>query len=309
MTAGPPAQRTALVIDTDPGIDDVVCLALAARSPEVQVVAVTTTYGNATLSHATRNATTVLGLVGRPDIPVRPGADRPLARPLATGTAMHGPSGVGYAPVAAAPPVAPNPAALLDVLVSAAQPVTLLTLGPLTNLAHAFDRDAPAVRRAVRRHIAMLGAFAQRGAPERLADFNAWADPEAADSVLSAGLPTTLVPLDVTRRFTLGADHVAAWAAAADPLTRWLGAALRYYVEAHRAARGLDGCVLHDVLTLGEVLAPGLLSLAHRRIGVDLDADERRGHTRERENGVRVQVATGVDVARLRSLLGRVFRE
>ncbi len=302
------AGGRALVIDADPGIDDVVTLALAARSPELKIVAVTTTYGNAILADTTRNARTVLELAGRPDVPVHPGADRPLARPLATGAALHGPSGVGYAPVATAPPVAPNPSALLDVLASAPEPVTLLTLGPLTNLAHALDRDGPAARRAVHRHIAMLGAFAERGATERLADFNAWADPEAADRVLEARLPTTLVPLDVTRRFTLAAHQVAGWAASANPLTRWLSAALRYYVEAQRAACGLEGCVVHDVLTLGEVLAPGLLSLSYRRIGVDLDAGERRGHTRERDNGVRVEVATEVDVARMRSLLGRVLK-
>ncbi len=297
---------TRLVIDTDPGIDDAVTLALAACSPEVEVVAVTTTYGNATLEDATRNAHTVLSLAGRPDIPVRPGADRPIARPLATGAAMHGASGVGYAPVAAAPAVAADPTALLAVLRAVPGPVTLLTLGPLTDLAQSLHRDAPAVRRAVHRHIAMLGALAERGAAERLADFNAWADPEAADRVLRAGLPTAIVPLDVTRRFTLGAAQVARLSQR-DPLTRWLGSALRYYVEAHRTARGLDGCVLHDALTLGEVLSPGLLTFVNRRITVDLDEGERRGHTREREDGVRIQVANDVDVGRMTSLLERVL--
>lgn len=296
-----------LVIDTDPGIDDAVTLALAARSPEVELVAVTVTYGNAPLRDTTRNARTVLAHAGRPDIPVLAGSARPLARPPVTGAAMHGASGVGYAPVPAAPAVAPDPRVLLRVLSSAAAPVILLTLGPLTNLAQALDRDAPAVRRGVRRHIAMLGAFAERGASDRLADFNPWADPEAADRVLRAGLPTALVPLDVTRRMTLDADHVTRLAASPDALTRWLAGALQFSVEAHRAARGLDGCAVNDVLTLGEVLAPGLLTLVERRIVVDLDEGERRGHTREREDGVLVPVATGVDVARMRSLLERVF--
>lgn len=295
-----------LVIDTDPGIDDAVTLALAARSPEVEVAAVTTTYGNAPLPETTRNARAVLALAGRPGVPVYPGSDRPIARPRASGAAMHGASGVGYAAVTAAPALSADPLALLRVLGSTA-PVTLLTLGPLTNLAHALDRDAAAVQRAVIRHVAMLGAFAERGASDRLADFNAWADPEAADRVLRAGLPTTLVPLDVTRRVALHAGQVARLGASHDALTRWLAGALRFSVEAHRVARGLVGCVVNDVLTLGEVLAPGLLTFAERRIVVDLDEGEQRGHTREREDGVPIQVATEVDVERMRTLLARVL--
>ncbi|MBI2536372.1 MAG: nucleoside hydrolase [Gemmatimonadetes bacterium] len=297
-----------LIIDTDPGIDDVVTLALAARSPEVEVVAVTTTYGTAALQETTRNARTVLALASRPDIPVHPGSDRPMSRPPVTGAAMHGPSGVGYAAVTAAPAVAADPAALLRVLGSTTTPVTLLTLGPQTNLAHALDRDPTVVRRVVARHLAMLGTFAERGASDRLADFNAWADPEAAQRVLQAELPTALVPLDVTRRMTLRPDDVIRLAASADEVTRWLAAALEFSVEAHRRARGLTGCVVNDVLTLGEVLAPGLLRFEERRLVVDLDEGERRGHTREAADGVLIPVASDVDVARMRTLLERVFR-
>lgn len=304
-----PSLPPRLVIDTDPGIDDAVTLALAARSPEVEVVAVTTTYGNAGLRETTRNARAVLALAGRADIAVHAGSARPLVGPLHTGEAMHGPSGIGYAAVLAAPAVAPDPLALLRVLGSTDAPVTLVTLGPLTNLAHALARDAALVRRRVTRHFAMLGAFAERGAADRMADFNAWADPEAARHVLRAGLPTALVPLDMTRRVTLRAEYIARLAASADALTTWLAAALTYSVEAHRATRGLDGCTVNDVLTLGEILAPGALSFTDRRIVLDLDDGERRGHTREAADGVPVQVAIGVEVARVRSLLERVLVE
>ena len=308
-TPGPPTRPTALVIDTDPGIDDAVTLALAARSPELEIVAVTTTYGNAPLAHTTRNARAVLAHAGRPDIPVHPGSARPLSRPPVTGAAMHGPSGIGYAAVTSLSPVTPDPSMLFHILSARTAPVTLLTLGPLTNLAHALDQDAAAVARTVRRHIAMLGAFAERGASDRLADFNAWADPEAARRVLRAGLPTELIPLDVTRRMTFQANDVIRMAASPDPVTRWLAGALQFSVEAHRAARGFNGCVVNDVLTLGEVLAPGLLRFEERRMVVDLDEGERRGHTRERENGVLVRVATDVDVPRMRTLLARVLHE
>lgn len=296
-----------LIIDTDPGIDDLVTLALAARSPEVNVVAVTTTYGNASLHATTRNARAVLEHAGRADIPVHPGSERPLSRPPVSGAAMHGSSGVGYAEVTAATSVTADPAALLRALESVAAPLTLLTLGPLTNLAHALDRDSSAVKRAVACHLAMLGAFSERGAPDRLADFNAWADPEAVHRVLQAGLPTTVVPLEVTRRMILPADHVARLAQSPDRLSRWLAGALRYSVEAHRRIRGVHGCAVNDVLTLGQILVPGLLTVEERRIEVDLDEGERRGHTRVREGGAAIQVATDVDVARMRALLTRVL--
>jgi len=298
-----------VVVDTDPGIDDAVTLVLAARSPEIDVVAVSTTYGNATLAKTTRNARAALALAGRPGIPIYPGSERPLSRPPVSGAAMHGPSGVGYAAVTAAPPVPGDPAALLRVLRSVTAPVTLLTLGPLTNLAHALDRDPVTVKRRVARHIAMLGAFGVRGAAARFGDFNAWADPEAAHRVLQAGLLTELVPLDVTRRMVLHSEDVTRLAASPDGATHWLAAALRFSVEAHRAARGIEGCVVNDVLTLGEVLAPGLLSFEARRIEVDLDDGERRGHTREADAGALVRIATDVDVPRMRGLLARALVE
>ncbi|HLB36977.1 MAG TPA: nucleoside hydrolase [Gemmatimonadales bacterium] len=307
-SARPPVRPPAIVIDTDPGIDDAVTLALAARSPELEVVAVIATYGNAALAETTRNARAALARAGRPDIRVHAGGARPLSRPPVTGAAMHGPSGIGHAAVTPAPAVTPDPSALFRVLSAATAPVTLLTLGPLTDLAHALEEDAAMVARAVGRHIAMLGAFAERGAPDRLADFNAWADPDAAHRVLHAGLRTQLVPLDVARRMTTHARDVARLAASPDGLTQWLAAALRFSVEAHRAVRGVDGCALNDVLTLGEVLAPGLLGFEERQITVDLDEGERRGHTREAADGVLMPVATSADVARMRSLLGRVFK-
>lgn len=282
-------------------------LALAARSPELRVVAVIAGHGNAALAETTRNARTVLALAGRPDIPVHAGSERPLSRSPVTAAAMHGSTGMGHAAVPPATVVTSDPSALIRILRAVTAPVTLLTLGPLTDLAHALDEDAAVVARAVVRHIAVLGAFGERGAPDRLADFNAWADPEAALRVLQAGVRTELIPLDVTRRMTLKAMDVVRLAASPDGLTRWLAGALQYSVEAHRALRGLDGCVVNDVLALGDLLEPGLLAFEERRIVLDLDEGERRGHTREAADGTMVRVATDVDVAGMRRLLGRVL--
>ncbi len=296
-----------VIIDTDPGIDDLVALALALRSPELRVVALTTTYGNATLERTTRNARDLLTRVGRPDVPVLPGADRPLTRPLVTAPETHGLSGIGYAATSEATPVQPDPNALLRALAASDAPVVLLTLGPLTNLALALEADPRAVTAHVRRHLGMFGSLRERGNASRWADFNAWADPEAVDRVLCADLGTVMVGLDVTRRMTCSAADVTAYCSDGDALTRWLGQALQFYVEFHRGRERLDGCVVNDVLPVGEILVPGLLTLAERRIRVNLGESDERGRTVERQHGASVRVALEVDVSRMRMLLSRVF--
>jgi inosine-uridine nucleoside N-ribohydrolase len=298
-----------VIIDTDPGIDDVVALALALRSPELEVVALTTSYGNATVDLTTRNARAIRELLGRPEVPVFPGADRPLVRDLVTAPETHGPSGVGYATVPQPAPVSPNPTVLVDRLAGCTDPVTLVTLGPLTNLAHALEADAALVRNRVACHLGMFGNLKERGNTNRWADFNAWCDPEAADRVLRAGLGTVMVGLDVTRRMTLSAIEVDRLAGSPEPLVTWLGDALRYYVEFHRSQERFDGCVVNDVLPIGELLDPGLLSLAEVRLRVDLDDGEHRGHTREHPDGELLRVALGVDIDKMKELLHRVTKE
>ena len=304
-----------VLIDSDPGIDDVVTLALAARAPELEIVGVTTTYGNATLDLTTRNAKEILRLAGRSDIPVYPGSDRPLQRPLVTAPETHGPSGVGYAPVPPPPPPPPpdgqttNPTVLLDLLSRSEEPVVLVTLGPLTNLAHALTADPALVRSRVRRHIGMFGTLEARGNTNRWADFNAWCDPEAAQVVLRSELPSEMVGLDVTRQMVLSAAVVERLARSADTVVSWLAQALRFYVEFHRQRELLDGCVVNDVLTVGELLAPGLLKLAHRRLLVDLDEGDHRGHTKSARDGARARVALGVDIPRMCAVLTRVLGE
>ncbi|MBI4502789.1 MAG: nucleoside hydrolase [Gemmatimonadetes bacterium] len=305
-----PSDR--LIIDTDAGIDDVVTLALAARSPELEIVAVTTTYGNATLAATTRNTRTALALAGRPEIPVYPGAERPLRRPLVTAPETHGETGVGYAPVPEAPIPSASHAphashALLDAVSPAGRPITLVTLGPLTNLALALEADAAFMRARVSRHIGMFGTIEAVGNTNRWADFNAWCDPEATDRVLRAGLRTEMVGLDVTRRMIFSAKEVEGFAASPDPLVSWLGFALRFYVEFHRVQERLDGCVVNDVLTIGEILDPGLLAFQPMWLSVDLGDGDHRGHTRRAPEGAPVQVAMDVDVGRMRVLLTRVL--
>lgn len=296
-----------VVVDTDPGIDDAVALALALRSPELEVAAVTTSYGNGTLDLTTRNARHLLELLGRRDVPVIPGAAHPLLRPLVTAPETHGPSGVGYAPVPPAVPVAGRRDALIEALDRCRMPAVLVTLGPLTNLATALEADPAFVRSRVARHVGMFGSIGERGNAHRWADFNAWCDPDAVRAVIDAGLGTVMVGLDVTRRMTLAGEEVAGFAASRDPVVAWIGAALRFSVEIHRARDRLDGCVVNDVLPIGAVIADDLLTLAKLPLSIDLQEGEHRGHAIVSTDGAPTQVALDVDIPRMRGLLRRVL--
>jgi inosine-uridine nucleoside N-ribohydrolase len=303
------SDRLPLVIDTDPGIDDVVTLALAARSPSLDIVAVTTTYGNAPLDATTRNAHEVLRLAGRSDIPVWPGCDRPLVRSLTTAPQVHGITGVGYAPVPSPSQAdgTPNDRVLLDILSRCPEPVILVTLGPLTNLARALEEDCDVVQSRICQHIGMFGSLTERGSVDRWADFNAWCDPEAVDHVLRAGMNTHMVGLDVTRRMVLSRSEVSALASSSDALVKWLGQALQFSVEAHAERLPLNGCVVNDVLTVGELLSPGMLRFVTHRLRVDPGDGEHRGRTRADSNGFRTLVAVEADTDRMHTTLARVL--
>jgi inosine-uridine nucleoside N-ribohydrolase len=305
--ARPPGTPLPVVVDTDPGIDDVLALLLALESPELDVRAIVTVHGNATLAHATANARRLEGLVGRP-LPIVAGADRPLARPVTIARETHGPRGLGHAVGEDEPeiPVEPDPGALLRVLAAESAPVTLVTLGPLTNLAHALLADAPLVRRRVAAHVAMAGTLRARGTQTPLAEFNVWCDPEAAQLVLDAGLGTRWVGLDATRQLTLSHDEVERLGATARD--RWLRDALRFYVEFHRQYEQFEGCVINDPLAVAAVLRPGALEDEEVEVMVDLSDGVLRGRTYAAPGGRPARFAVRVDVPAVRALLDeRVF--
>lgn len=283
----PPPRPSPLIIDCDPGIDDLAALALAVRSPEVDLIAVTTVAGNATLARTTRNARRLLALAGRPDIPVLPGAAAPLARDPVPQPERHGPEGAGDAETGPAPEVPADPDALVAALTHARTPPVLVTLGPMTNLALAVRAGLPPVGR----HLAMAGGTAR-------ADFNAWADPEALEIVLAAGPGTDLVPLDVTRHMAVTPADVTRLRDAGDPLSRWLGAALGYRLTGARA--------LHDVLPVAEAITPGLLDTGFHRVKIGR-GDTDRGRVLAAADGHPVRIAGAVDAARARTLLDRVL--
>jgi purine nucleosidase len=242
-----------VVIDTDPGIDDSLALILAARA--ARLLAVSVSYGNTTLHNATRNARLVLERAGSA-APVFAGADRPLQRPLVTAKETHGTDGLGDHRLPPAAPVRPTPASIVDAVRAAGGPVTLVTLGPLTNLALALRHDAAFLRSRVTRHVAMGGNLAAAGNSGGLAEFNVWCDPEAASEVFAARLGTELVGLDVTRRLVIPAAAVHKLASHGDGDARWLGRLLGFYVRFHEEYEGLPGAVINDPLAVALALEP-----------------------------------------------------
>ncbi len=270
-----------LVIDTDPGIDDAVAILLALASPEVDLRLVTTVHGNVPLQQTTDNALRVLHLAGRSDIPVAAGARDSLVHPQPQRAGhVHGDAGLGGVVLPPSPAgVDPRPAvvALAELLTGSPAPVTVAAIGPLTNLALLL-RVFPDAARRIGRLVVMGGAAARGGNVTAAAEFNVWSDPEAAQVVLTAGLPTVLVGLDVTVPTVLPPTGIARLAAGG-PVAGQAAAILQHYLDHSRRAYGTDGVVVHDALALTEVIVPGTLGTARRDVVVDTSSGPGRGQT------------------------------
>ena len=307
---------TPLVIDTDPGIDDALAVLLALASPEVDLRLVTTVHGNVDLEATTDNALRVLHLAGRSDVPVAAGARSSLVVPQQRRAGhVHGVAGLGGVVLPPSPAaVDPRPAvtALADVLTDSTEPVTVAAIGPLTNIALLLAVYPDAAAR-IGRLVVMGGSATRGGNVTAAAEFNIWADPEAAAVVFRAGLPTVMVGLDVTLPTVLTAAGIARFAAAG-PVGAQAAAVLAQYVDHARTAYGTDGVVVHDALALTEAIAPGTLGTVRRDVVVDTGPGAGRGQTlvdRRAPSGSPTAVAVAEHVdgeAAVEFLVGRLER-
>ncbi|NIH66749.1 nucleoside hydrolase [Modestobacter marinus] len=274
-------MRTPLVIDTDPGIDDALAVLLALASLEVDLQLVTTVHGNVGLPETTENALRVLHLAGRSDVPVAAGARTSLVFPQPERAGhVHGTAGLGGVVLPPSPAaVDPRPAvvALAELLLASEQPVTVAAIGPLTNIALLIGVYPEAAAR-IGRLVVMGGSATRGGNVTAAAEFNVWADPEAAAAVFGAGLPTVLVGLDVTLPTVLTAEGIARFAAAG-PVGDRAAAILQQYVDHARSSYGVDGVVVHDALALTEAIVPGTLTSVRRDVVVDTGHGAGRGQT------------------------------
>jgi purine nucleosidase len=250
-----------VLIDTDPGIDDALALILALRSPELDVRAITVVHGNVPVDRGTRNAFRILDLLGRRDIPVAAGAAVPLLRELRTAEIVHGADGLAdlvTSEVDVAPEPVAGPALILRTLEDTTDPLTVITLGPLTNLAVALAYAPEAVER-IERIVAMGGAVRQEGNATPAAEFNVLADPEAAAIVLRSGAPITLVPLDATMKTIFRGEWSERLRDSDDEVERFAGGLGMHVTDIYREYYGIDGFALHDPLAVGVAVDPSLI--------------------------------------------------
>jgi len=301
-----------VLIDTDPGIDDALALCLAFASPELSVEALTTVAGNVPVELATRNVARVLSVVRPARLPlVARGAEKPLARPLVTATAVHGEDGLGGLDRGGIePPLALAPMDGADLILESArrhrEELLLVALGPLTNLALALERD-PRPLRAVRRVVVMGGAIAVPGNVTPAAEFNFYVDPHAAARVLRAGLPLTLIPLDATGQVVWPRPAIEALGEAEGPVARFVRDLAVSGLEL-LLGLGEEGITLHDPLAVGAALDPTLVSPVPLAVAVETEGALTLGMSvadrrpRARRAAPTCEVALGVDRDRFLAL-------
>jgi pyrimidine-specific ribonucleoside hydrolase len=287
-----------LIVDTDPGVDDAYALALAARAPEADLRAVTAVFGNVDLPTTTTNARRLLGMLGRGDVPLGVGADRPLIHPTTQRAAdVHGDDGLGGVAERFGP-LGPEPAGraldvIARVLETSAEPVVLAAIGPLTDVALLLA-TRPDLAERIGRLVVMGGSIGAGGNVSPAAEFNVWSDPEAARRVLvEERVPTTLVPLDLTHEVTVDRAWLDALAASG-PVGEALAATRDVY--AHGEALGVDRVPIHDAVALLEAIVPGTLATVPLEVEVDTSLGPGRGTVHADRRG-RAPGGRTVDVA------------
>jgi purine nucleosidase/pyrimidine-specific ribonucleoside hydrolase len=295
-----------VLIDTDPGIDDALALLFAWNSPEIQVETITTVAGNVTIEAASTNLLRLLALRRPAPRPVvAAGASGPLARALTTATRYHGEDGLGDLPDWPEVERLPGSPGAVEVILDAARrherDLTIVALGPLTNLALALKEDAGALGR-VGRIVVMGGAVDVPGNVTPTAEFNMFVDPEAAHRVLAAGLSLEVVPLDATRQAVLPRAGMRATLARTTGLlaARIQGFSERGFRIAH--GDGEQGMALHDPLAVGLAIDPSLGKWEAVRLAIGPD-----GETMRTSGPPNCRVAKGVESDRfIRLFLDRL---
>ncbi len=267
-----------IVIDCDPGHDDAIALMLTLASPEVELLGVTTVAGNQTIEKTTANAIRVLELCGRGDIPVAAGAADPLVRKRDVAVHVHGESGLDGPdlPPPVARPVPEHAVQFLATLIREREgAVTLVPTGPLTNVALLLAL-APDARPE---GIVLMGGSVGEGNRTPAAEFNIWADPEAARRVFESGIEVTMIGLDVTHRALVTAADADAMRGVGR-IGRVAAELLDFYGIWHRRSYpDLDGSPLHDPVAVAHVIDPTLVEAKPAFIEVDCGWEQGRGRT------------------------------
>ena len=275
------AARRRVVLDCDPGHDDAMAILLAAASPAIELEGITVVAGNQTLEKTAVNARRVCTVAGIVDVPIVPGAGRPLRREPIVAADIHGSSGLDG-------PEWPEPAMDLDArhaadfiveraMAADAGPLTLVAVGPLTNVAQALERE-PAIGRGIDR-ISIMGGAIGLGNWTPSAEFNIYADPEAAAAVIGSGIPITLVPLEVTHRALATSAVLERISALGSPAAEMAVALMRYFTETYRRVFGFEAPAVHDPCAVAAVIDAALVPTRHLNVAVETASGINLGRT------------------------------
>ncbi len=272
-----------IIIDTDPGQDDAVAILLALASPaEIEVIGITAVAGNVPLPLTHKNARIICELAGKTDIPVYAGCDRPLAHELVTAEHVHGKSGLD-GPDLLDPQMPLSDGHAVDFIIDTlrSEPsgtITLCPIGPLTNIATAFQK-APDIIEKVQEIILMGGAYFEVGNITPAAEFNIYVDPEAADIVFKSGAPIVVMPLDVTHKALVTKERNDAFRDIGTPVGIAVAKMTEFFERFDKEKYGSEGAPLHDPCVTAYLVKPELFKGRHVNVEIETVSDLTRGMT------------------------------
>ncbi|MQQ07357.1 nucleoside hydrolase [Epibacterium sp. SM1979] len=272
-----------IIIDTDPGQDDAVAILLALAAPDVlDLLGITCVAGNVPLPLTQKNARIVCEVAGRTDVAIYAGCDAPMARPLVTAEHVHGKTGLD-GPELFDPTLPLAEGHAVDFIIETlrredAGSVTLCTLGPLTNVATAFQR-APDIIPKLRELVMMGGAYFEVGNITPAAEFNIYVDPEAAEIVFKSGVPLVVMPLDVTHKVLATRSHIETFRAMGSTVGTFTAEMLDFFERFDVAKYGSEGGPLHDPCVIAYLLQPNLFQGRHINVEIETESKLTLGMT------------------------------
>ena len=270
-----------IILDTDPGIDDSLAILLALASPEIRLEGLSVVHGNSSTEQGTINALSVLEMAKASHIPVYKGCELPLVQPSLLAPETHGEQGIGYAKLPAPlgrPQLQKGSDYLIEKIMSSPGEITVVAIGPLTNIALAI-RQEPRIVENVKEVFIMGGAIRHEGNTTPLAEFNTYVDPHAAHIVFHSGMPITLTPLDVTYQCIFTKQDVERLLKIDSAITKFIADSTRFYMEFHDEYQKIDGCVINDPMTLALTFMPEICDYQDLYVDVDLSGGVSMGNT------------------------------
>ena len=269
-----------IILDCDPGHDDAIAILLAAHHPDIDLLAITTVAGNQSLDKTTLNALKVCSLANIRDVPVARGMDRPLVRPARHAANIHGESGMDGpdVPEPDIEPVAQHGVDLLiDLLMNSDGDITIVPTGPLTNIATAIRREPGILPRI--KAISLMGGAIGVGNRMPAAEFNIWADPEAAAIVFDCGRPLTMSPLEVTHQALATGEVLDRLRAANRPVASFVADLLTFFGDTYRNVFGFPAPPVHDPCAVAAVIDPDILQAHTIRVEIETEGEWTSGRT------------------------------